>query len=88
MKGQIYIIIAIVIIIAIGTIANIAYYSSLPVQKEQIALSDTSAMMNNINNELTAVTKVDVTKIDDFLNFSIEYAKEKNFNITIEKTEY
>ena len=51
-KGQIYMMIAGIIILALSTLASIGIYTSLPIEKEQAELSNTEAMIHNINREI------------------------------------
>lgn len=88
MKGQVYILIAAIIVISLAALANIGFYNSLPVQREQTSLTSTSAIVHNINNEIVYIMKYNNSNLDDFLKFAEEYANEKNFNLTIEKEEY
>jgi hypothetical protein len=87
-KGQVYILAAAVIIIAIGAIADVGMYSSLPVQKEMTSLSTSGEVMQNINSEIIYTITINETYVDDFLNISAEYAAEKNLNLTFEKSDY
>ena len=82
-KGQIYILTASIIIISITTIANIGLYSSTPVVREQSSMSNTGAIMHNINNEISYVISINATHIDDFINITEKYGEEKGLDIEI-----
>ena len=85
-KGQIYMMIAAMIILALSTLASIGIYTSLPVEKEQSTINSISSASHNINNELIYLMKDDprnLTRINDFINFTIEFGKEKNLNISV-----
>ena len=86
-KGQIYMMIAGIIILALSTLASIGLYTSLPIEKEQSTINSISSASHNINNELIYLMKDDpgdTSVINDFINFTIEFGKEKNLNISIE----
>ena len=82
-RGQLYIVTAAIIIIAVTALANIGLYTSMPVQREQSSLTDTATIMHNINNELAYVISINATHIDDFINISEKYGEEKNLEIEI-----
>lgn len=88
MRGQIYILIAAMIVIAVAALADIGFYNSLPVQREQTSLGSSGAVMQNINTEITYVMENNATNLDDFVNFTVEYASEKNLNMTVESEEH
>ena len=88
MKGQIYILIAVIIVVSISALANIGFYSSMPVQREQTSLSSSNAVVNNITSEIAYVMKHNDSNLDDFILIAEQYAKEKNLNLTVNKSEH
>lgn len=88
-KGQIFILTAFVIALGIAALANLGYFTSLPVQKEQTAIGAGSSALHNIDVELIYITRLapsNVTRIDDFLLFIQNYTLEKNLEGTIIRT--
>ncbi len=86
MKAQIYIVMIVMIIIAIAAVINLGSYSHLPVLKEQSSMFNQGEIIHNINNELYLLNYFNFSNqtIDDFINFSEQYGKEKNLNLTIQ----
>ena len=85
-KGQIYLMIAGMIILAISTLASIGLYTSLPIEKEQTQLSSAEAMVHNITAEIVKIleeNESDTDTTNDFANITREYGDEKNINITV-----
>ena len=88
-KGQIYMMIAGMIILAISTIASIALHTSMPIEKKQTQLSTSEVIAHNINNEIIQILKEnesDSATVNDFIKIAEEYGKEKNINITVTVT--
>ena len=83
MKGQIYILLAILVAMALAGLANIMFSTSLSVQTDQVSLAGTKAIINNIQNEIVYAISIDPAYVSDFMNFSTQYANEKNVNLTI-----
>lgn len=81
-RGQLFILAAFVIAMGIAALANLGYFTSLPVQKEQTAISSGGITLQNINSEIIYVNKMGVrnlTRIDDFIQFANNFSFEKNF---------
>ena len=81
-KGQLFILTAFVVAMGIAALANLGYFTSLPVQKEQTTIGSGSLTIQNINSEIIYVNKMgasNLARIDDFIQFANNFSYEKNF---------
>ena len=82
-RAQIYILLAVIVASSIAGLANIMFSTSVDVQREQVSLAGTKAIINNIQNEIVYTISIDPSYLSDFMNFSKQYATEKNVNLTV-----
>ncbi len=80
-KGQIYLLIAGMIILAISTLANIAIHTSMPVEQKQIKTTSIGEMAMNLKIEMSMMKRNNISSsnITDFLNIFNNYSAEKNY---------
>jgi|GEM_PF-6041292 len=83
-KGQIYLMIAGMIILAISALANIAIHTSMPIEKKQTQTSNIGAMANNLKIEISQMQSNNISQdnITDFINIFNNYTTEKNYETT------
>ena len=80
-KGQIYLMMAGMIILAISTLASIAIHSSMPVEQKQTQTSSIGAMAMNLKIEISQMQKnsISTSNITDFISIFNNYSAEKNY---------
>ena len=86
MRGQLFIVAALIVCFTISQLANLYYYSTLPAEKEKVMVSDASNILKNIQTELVYVMIEDATnkpRIDDLITILENSAEEKNYETNI-----
>ena len=80
-KGQIYIIIAAMIILAIASLTDISLHSSIQVEKVQTQASNIGEMALNLKIELSQMQRNNISSsdINDFISIFQNYSNEKNY---------
>ena len=79
-RGQIYLIIAAMIILAVASLADISLHSSIQVEQKQTQASNIGEMALNLKIELSQMQRNNLTDdINDFINIFNNYSSEKNY---------
>jgi len=80
-KGQIYIVIAVMIIIAITTLANIAIHTSKKIEEKQARISNAGEMALNLKIEISKMQRNNISsgEINNFISIFKNYSQEKNY---------
>lgn len=86
MKGQMFILTAMIIAVIVAGIANNYYYSRLPAITKYNEISETHTLINNIQTELGLVSTIgptNMTRIRNFTRFLMNETNHSNYNINI-----
>ncbi|MBS3060649.1 MAG: hypothetical protein J4432_04030 [DPANN group archaeon] len=86
-RGQLMIIMALVLVFLTAQFIGVYVTDIATEQETQNSRIDTQSMIiTNIEKELTLVVSMDPTndtRIDEFINFSVDYAAQRGFDLNI-----
>ena len=80
-KGQIYLIIAAMIILAIASLTDISLHSSIQVERVQTQANNLGEMTLNLKIELSQMQRngISSSEINNFISIFQNYSNEKNY---------
>jgi len=88
-KGQIFIMIAFVIALALAELGSLYTYSSLTSQTGEAKIADTLYLLKNFQNELQFIATVnssDISMFMDFTQFVSNFSGVRGFITTVNST--
>jgi hypothetical protein len=89
MRGQLFILTAFVMCLAIISLTNSLRWNSLPMETSFGKMSPAAAMTNNVKTEIVQIMRMapdNATMMDDFKDAASDWAAGKNFNLVIENS--